>query len=224
MSRFWGLGWVLSLLAAGLLAGCATGAKQAEVRKLQAQSAYERRVTEFNEGRMAIAASSLQEAIELDPTVGQYYNALGFVYLGLGRNPEAAEEFKRAADLEPRAGDTRHNLGVAYAVLGKWPEAIREYRTALSIPGYSNLENTYHNLGWAYYNLDRLQEAEESFRMVIQMDPKMLSAQYHLGLVLVKAGRRDEARAAFRKARELGPEHPLGRSAMEHLKALGEGG
>ena len=224
VSRFEGLGWVLPVLAAGLLAGCATGAKQAEVKKLQAQSAYERGVTEFNEGRMTIAVSSLQEAIELDPTVGQFYNALGLVSLGLGRNPEAVEAFKRAVELNPRYGEARHNLGVAYALQGKWPEAIGEYRAALTIPGYSNLENTYHNLGWAYYNLGRLQEAEESFRLVLRLEPKTISAHYHLGLVLVKAGRRDEARAAFRQARELGPETPLGLSAKEHLKALGEGG
>ena len=80
------------------------------------------------------------------------------------------------------------------------------------------------NLGWAYYNLDRLREAEESFRVVLRLSPKLVSAYYHLGLVLVKAGRRDEARAAFRQARELGPDTPLGLSAKEHLKALGEGG
>ena len=224
VSRFGGLRWVVPGVVAALLAGCATTGKQAEVKRLQAQSAYERGVSEFNDGRMALAVSSLQEAIQLDPTVPQYYNALGLVYLGLQRNPEAAEELKRAVELDPKYGEARHHLGAAYAVLGKWQEAIREYRGALTIPAYSNLENTYHNLGWAYYNTDRLQEAEESFRVVLQLDPKMASAYYHLGLVLVKAGRRDEARTAFRQARELAPETPLGLAASEHLKALGEGG
>lgn len=223
LSRFGGFGWLVLGLGAALLAGCATG-KEAAVKRLQAQSAYEQGVTEFTEGRTALALSSLQEAVQLDPTAPPYHNALGLVYLGLARNPEALEAFKRAVELNPRYGEARHNLGVAYALLGKWPEAIGEYRAALTIPGYSNLENTYHNLGWAYYNVDRLQEAEESFKVVLQLDPKMASAYYHLGLVLVKAGRRDEARAAFRQARELGPETPLGLSAKEHLKALGEGG
>ena len=223
LSRFWTLGWVAIGLGAAVLAGCASG-KQTEVTRLQAQSAFERGVAEFNDGRLAMAISSLQEAVQLDPSVAQYSNALGVVYLGLGRSPEALEEFKRAVDLNPRWGEARHNLGVAYATVGKWREAIQQYREALAVPGYSDLENTYHNLGWAHYNLDRLQEAEESFRMVLRLSPKFVSAYYHLGLVLVKAGRRDEARAAFRQARELGPDTPLGLSAKEHLKALGEGG
>lgn len=223
VSRFGGLGWLVLGVGAALLTGCATG-KEAEVKRLQAQSAYERGMSEFTEGHTAIAISSLQEAIQLDPAVPQYYNALGVVNLGRGRNPEALEGFKRAVELNPTYGEARHNLGVAYAVLGQWPQAIGEYRAALAIPGYSNLENTYHNLGWAYYNMDRLQEAEESFKVVLQLDPKIASAYYHLGLVLVKAGRREEARGAFRQARELGPETPVGVSAKEHLKALGEGG
>ena len=224
VSRFAGFGWVILGVVAALLTGCATG-KETQVKRLQAQSAYEQGVTDFNEGRTAIALSSLQEAIRVDPTVPQSHNALGLVYLALGgRNPEALEEFKRAVGLNPQYGDAYHNLGVTYALQGQWQEAIREYRVALSIPGYANLENTHHNLGWAYYNVDRLREAEESFRLVLKLDPKMASAHYHLGLVLVKAGRLDEARAAFRQARELGPETPLGLSAKEHLKALGEGG
>ena len=222
LSRF-GLGWVVIGLGATLLAGCASG-KQAEVKRLHAQSAFERGLSEFNDGRLAMALSSLQEAVELDPSVPQYVNALGVVYLGLGRSPEAMEEFKRAVTLNPRWGEAHHNLGVAYAMVGRWQEAIQQYREALTIPGYSDLENTYHNLGWAYYNVDRLQEAEEAFRIVLKLEPKMASAHYHLGLILVKMGRRDEARVAFRQARELGPDTPLGLSAKEHLKALGEGG
>lgn len=223
LSRFGGFGWVVIGLVAALLAGCASG-KQAEVKRLHAQSAFERGLADFNDGRLAMAISSLQEAVELDPSVPQYVNALGVVYLGLGRSPEAMEEFKRAVTLNPRWGEAHHNLGVAYAMVGKWQEAIQQYREALAIPGYADLENTYHNLGWAYYNVERLQEAEESFGIVLKLSPKLLSAYYHLGLVLVKAGRLDQARAAFRQARELGPDTPLGLSAKEHLKALGEGG
>ncbi len=210
-------------LGAALVAGCAAG-KQAEVKRLQAQASYERGVNEFNEGQMALALTSLKEAVQLSPGVAEYHNALGLVNLSLARNAEAVEEFKRTLELDPQNGEAHHNLGTAYAILARWEDAIKEYRAALASPGYSNLENTYHNLGWAYYNLNRLQEAEESFGLVLRLDPKMASAYYHLGLVLEKAGRQDEARAAFRQARDLGPDTPLGLAAKEHLKRLGEGG
>ena len=50
------------------------------------------------------------------------------------------------------------------------------------------------------------------------------AAYYNMGLVLAAEKRRDEARAAFRRARELGADSPLGQAAVQQLKQLGEGG
>jgi Tfp pilus assembly protein PilF len=223
LSRFGGLIGAVVWLAAVLLGGCATG-KEAEVKRLQARSVYERGLKDLEEGRTALGLSALQEAVALDPDSPLYHNVLGVLYLNLKRNPEALDELKRAVDLDGTYGSALHNLGVAYATTGKWDEAIRAYNKALSLPTYGNLEGTYNNLGWAYYNLDRLQEAEEALRLALKLDPKMVAASYHLGLVLLKAERRDEAKAEFRRARELAPDTPFGLAAHQHLKALGEGG
>lgn len=223
VSRFGGLIGAVVWLAAVLLGGCATG-KEAEVKRLQARSVYERGLKDLEEGRTALGLSALQEAAVLDPDSPLYHNALGALHLNLKRNPEALDELTRAVDLDPNFGDALHNLGVAYAEGGKWEEAIRMYKKALSLPAYGNLEGTHHNLGWAYYNLNRLQEAEESFRLVLKLEPNVASAHYLLGLVLLKAERRDEAKAEFRRARELAPDTPFGLAAQQHLKALGEGG
>jgi hypothetical protein len=52
----------------------------------------------------------------------------------------------------------------------------------------------------------------------------MQAAYYNLGLVLVAGKRHEEARAAFRQARQLAPDSPFGQAALERLKALGDGG
>lgn len=206
-----------------LLAGCAM-AQQAEVKRLQARAAYERGMKDLEEERTAIGLAALQEAVALDPDSPLYHNALGVVYLNLRRQPEALDEFKRAVDLDATYGAALQNLGVAYALAERWEDAVRAYRKALSVPGYGSLEGTYTNLGWAYYNLNRLQEAEEVLRLALKLDPKMVAASYHLALVLLKAGRRDEAKMEFRRAKELAPDTPFGLAAQQHLKALGEGG
>jgi Tfp pilus assembly protein PilF len=223
LSRFRGRSGVVACLVTAALAGCAAG-KAAQVTRLQAQSAYERGLTDLAEGRTSLGLAALQEAAQLDPSVPLYHNALGLLYINLKRQPDALEAFKRAVELDGNYGEAQHNLGVAYAEGGRWEEAIRAYRRALSLPGYANQEVAYHNLGWAYFNVGRLQEAEESFRLVLRIDPNMASAHYQLGLVLLKGGRRDGAKAAFRRARELAPDTPFGLAAQEHLKALGEGG
>ena len=222
VSRFWGLTGAVIWLVAVLLAGCATG--KAQVKRLQARAAYERGLKDLEEGRTALGLSALQEAVALEPGVALYHNALGVVYLNLKRQPEALDALKRAVDLDETYGEALQNLGVAYAEGGKWEEAVRTYKKALALPAYGNAGRTYNNLGWAYYNLGRLQEAEEVLRLALKLDPKMVAASYHLGLVLLKAGRRDEAKAEFRRARELAPDTPFGLAAQQHLKALGEGG
>jgi Flp pilus assembly protein TadD len=82
----------------------------------------------------------------------------------------------------------------------------------------------HQNLGLALFHLKRYPEAESSLRFALTLDPKMQAAYYNLGLVLAAENRRDEARAAFRRARQLGPENPFGQAAGERLKALGDGG
>ena len=111
---------------------------------------------------------------------------------------------------------------MALAESGRWEEAVQEYRKALALPGYAAALLAHHNLGWAYYNLGKLREAEEALTLTLRLEPSMASAHYHLGLVLLKAGRREEARASFSRARELAPESEVGQAAREHLRALGE--
>ena len=222
VSRFGGLAGTVVCLAAVLFAGCAKG--NAEVKRLQAQAAYERGFRDLEEGRTALGLSAFQEAVVLAPDSPLYHNALGVVYLDLKRQPEALDELKRAVDLDGTYGGALHNLGVAYAMGEKWEEAVRTYKKALALPAYGNAGATYQNLGWAYYNLNRLQEAEETFRLVLRLEPNMASAHYLFGLVLLKAERRNEAKAEFRQARELAPDTPFGLAAQQHLKALGEGG
>jgi Tfp pilus assembly protein PilF len=223
VSRFGGVAGAVLWAAAVLLGGCATG-KEAQVKRLQAQAAYERGLKDLEDGRMSLGLAALQEAVALEPNTALYHNALGVVYLNLKRQPQALEELKRAIELDGNYGEALHNLGVAYAEDGKWEDAVRMYKKALSLPAYGNTEGTYHNLGWAYYNLSRLKEAEETFRFVLRLEPNTVSAHYLLGLVLLKAERRDEAKAEFRRARELAPDTPFGLAAQQHLKALGEGG
>ena len=78
---------------------------------------------------------------------------------------------------------------------------------------------------WEAYNWpQRYPEAESSLRFALSLDPQMQAAYYNLGLVLVAEKRQDEARAVFRRARQLAPDSPFGQAARERLRALGDGG
>lgn len=222
--------WFLLWVALSILAACTTG-KEAEVSRLRARVAYDLALTELCLNRapnepcepaVPRGLASIQEAIRLTPQEPLYQNTLGLVYLDLKNLPQAMEAFKKAIELNPEYAQAHHNLGVALAEAGRWEEAIKAYQKALAVTTYANPELAYSNMGWAYYNLDRLGEAENALRQALSLEPTLPAAHYHLGLVLLKAGRREEAKAAFRRALGLAPNSDSGLAAREHLKALGE--
>lgn len=215
------------MLALGLMvSGCASKekAQRIEIQKLQAQAAYDRALSYLNDKQPAGAMAALQEAINVNPSSSLYRDTLGVVLLELGRPDMALDHFKKALELDPLFADAHFHMGTALAESRRWDEAVTSYKKALELPTLTIPESANQNLGLALYHLKRYREAEQTLRFAISLDPKMQTAYYNLGLVFVAENRRDEARAAFRQARLLGPDSPVGQAALDRLKALGEGG
>jgi Tfp pilus assembly protein PilF len=211
------------LLAVG---GCATAAPEqsAELKQLQARAAYERAVVNIRDKQTGLAFAALQEAVGLDDSVALYWNTLGWLYLQLGRLDEATPRFRKAVELDPAYAEAHLYLGVALAESAKWEEAASAYRQAIALPTLSTPHIAHQNLGLALYHLGRYREAEDALRFAISLDPRLDAAYYHLGLVFAAQHRGEEAKAVFRRARDLSPQSPFGQAAAERLKALGEGG
>ncbi len=204
-----------------LAAGCA--GRVTEMQKLQAQNSYERGLNQIGERQSALALSSLQEAVSLDPKTALYRDTLGRVLLELGRVEPAIAELKKAVDLDPTRGDGYFHLGTAYSEARRWEDAVGAYRKAISQPTLTVQDYAHQNLGLALFHLGRYREAEDALRFALTLDPTLQAAYYNLGLVTAADKRPDEAKALFRKVRQLGPESPFGEAALERLKAMGEG-
>ena len=204
----------LILALGGLLAACATG-RVTEMQRLQAQNSYERALNQINQGQTALAMSSLQEATGLNPGMALYHDTLGMLLLDLGRIDQAVTELKKSVDLDPHRGDTYFHLGTALAEARQWDGAVAAYRKAITQPSLTVTDYAHQNLGLALFHLGRYREAEDPLRFQ--------AAYYNLGLVLTAEKRPDEAKAFFRRPRQIAPESPFGRAAVERLRALGEG-
>jgi superkiller protein 3 len=211
---------ILMLTAVG---GCSLG-RISEMQRLQAQNSYERGLAQASQGQSALALSSFQEAVSLNPKSGLYRDALGLLLLDLGRVEPSVNELKEAIELDPNRGDTYFHLGTALAEGRHWEEAVAAYRKAISLPTLSVLDLAYQNLGLALFHLNRFREAEEALRFALSLDPNLQAAYYNLGLVLTAQKRPEEAKAVFRRARQIAPETTFGQAAVERLKALGDGG
>jgi tetratricopeptide (TPR) repeat protein len=222
------------------LAGCATTPSShvedtKEMRALQARSAYERGTTALSQQQAGLALASFQEAVQLDPGVAVYADAMGTVLLQMRQLQASLAWLDRAVELDPTFGDAHFHRGTALAETGRFEEAVGAYRRALTLPTLTVPDAAHHNLGYALFALKRYREAEASLRFALSIATqdavqderqKQALARTHLnlGLVLAAEGRTEEAKAQLRHARALAPDSPSARDAAEQLKALGEGG
>jgi type IV pilus assembly protein PilF len=214
---------VLAALLLVVSGGCASS-KDSEVRRLQARSLYEQGLKSLAERQLAPGLAALREAVDLDPENAVFRNTLGALLLDLRQPADAQGEFQKAVGLDPSYAEAHHNLGLSFAEQGRYEEAIASYRRALSLPIYPTPEVGYYNLGRAYAQLKRLKEAEEALRTAIRLDPKLTAAHYQLGVVLTASDRREEAKAEFRRVRDLEPASAFGQAAVDALRTLGDGG
>lgn len=221
---------VLAALAMVLvLGGCASNAPRVEdtqqMRVLQARAAYERGTAALGQEQYGLALGAFQEAGRLDPTVALYADATGVVLLHLRQVEGALAWLNRAIEIDPTYGDAHLHRGTALAESGRWEDAIAAYRRALSLPTLTVPHAAHQNLGFALFALRRYREAEQSLRFALSIEshePQMARTYLNLGLVLMAEQRRDEARAAFVRARDLAPNSPSARDATDQLRALGE--
>ena len=116
------------------LFGCASTGPSTEVKRLQAQNAYERGLGFVKDGQPAPALAALQEAVELDPSHAVYRDSLGVVLLQLGRVDQAIETLSKAVEADPRLADAHFHLGTALAEARRWDEAVVSYRRAVALP------------------------------------------------------------------------------------------
>lgn len=212
-----------------LLAGCATkpapGVQDTrELRVLQARSAYDRGVKHLEVRETAAAFNAFREAVQMDDGIAHYHDALGVSLLQLQRPDVALAEFQRALAIDPTFTNALFHVGLTLTEMRRWAEALDPLKRAVATPTLPVPQLAWQALAVAMLNLGQLTEAEGALRFALNLDPDMSSAYYNLGLVLVAANRKDEARIAFRRARELAPESAFGQAAAERLKALGNGG
>lgn len=125
----------------------------------------------------------------------------------------AVEYYTRATELDPEYALAWSGLADAYAAspingdappLQAWPRAADAAARALR--ARPDLAETQNSVGLVKFWLDwDWPAAETALREAIALDPSYPLAHRNLGIVLSHAGRREEARSAVRRARELDP-------------------
>lgn len=78
-----------------------------------------------------------------------------------------------------------------------------------------------HILGLAYGDMGLVEESMASFRTALELNPHYLKARINLGFTLMEVERYQDARTELEQALTVDPNHPLAKSALAELEAMG---
>jgi tetratricopeptide (TPR) repeat protein len=174
----------------------------------RAEAHYALGVIEWHRGDLDDAAASMRAATELQPRYGEAYATLGAVLRDTRNWRAAAAALRRAIELRPDLWSARHTLARVLEQSGDSDGARREMAEAERVRQQAALEH--EALVWTSVGIERLDAGDAAgalvhFRRATTTFEAYAPAHYNAGRALLQLGRRDEAAAAFRRARALNP-------------------
>lgn len=132
-----------------------------------------------------------QKAIETDNQNAVLINDLGIALYNNKEISAALEAFQNSLRIKPDAPDTLNNYGVALVAAKKYHEAIDVFKRSIDLQPVARTQN---NLGTVYFYLGKKKEARSNYLECLRLDPQWSDAQYNLGLMSLKDGKRNIAR------------------------------
>jgi tetratricopeptide (TPR) repeat protein len=183
---------------------------------------YHRALKEFGENRFSEAILLLREALRLDPSFKDAYEALGLVYHRTGALDDAISVMRELARVDPDHLMAHTNLSRFYAAKGWLEEAEKEQAEARRLTWKAELKSK-NTTGPAPANEARLLEEKiEKFRKVIALDPRDVLGYFSLATVYLEAKRYGLAREFFEQAVSVDAAHsPSYLGWGQALEALG---
>lgn len=169
---------------------------------------FNRRIGEISNlmGDRDAALRSFQKATELDPKDLPSQAELGSLLLASGKKQEALGAFRKALALSPDQPAILNN--VAYLIAdtgGDSKEALELARKGLQAsktPFDAHLNDT---IGYIYWKQHLNASAVQTFRLVVQKNPDIVTYRLHLANALLSDGNKSEAKVQLKAALDMNP-------------------
>jgi tetratricopeptide (TPR) repeat protein len=157
---------------------------------------------EANRGKEAVAAA--QKLLEMTPKEAPAALVQSLVLLSsaqerAGDFKGAEESLRRILKSDPNSAIALNNLGYFLTERGeRLPEALDMIQRAVRAEPTN--ASYLDSLGWIHFKLGKLDEAERYLNDASRRNPHSSTIQEHLGDLLQRRGKQEQARAAWRKA------------------------
>ena len=161
--------------------------------------AYVQRTDELGLGRdwLGPAVTAGKRALDLDPSLGDAYVALGLAYRISGWLREEFGLWQRRAQLADRDPNAKEKLGWLLWFTGRGEEALPWLSAALALRPRGRW--THFFLGNANLSLGRFDEAERMYATALELHPDHSSAQAGVIWAMLAAHKDEAAQANLRR-------------------------
>ncbi len=163
--------------------------------------------------------SAAQQNAEYRKNLASDYFDIGLVFANKDDYPAAKEFYEKSRRifielrLENELSDCYFNLGEIAFFEKEYQKALNYYEKGLAIDqrqkNQANLASGYNMIGELYLEIDNLEQAEIYFKQALVLAEKLnilpdqANANYDLGLLYKKQGRKNLAREFWRRAQEM---------------------
>src|SRR5260221_3146994 len=152
-----------------------------------AQKDFERAVSLFQQGRLAIAEGICGELFARFTGDAEIAHFSGVVATRMGKLNVAVERLGRCVRLEPSRPRAHAALGFALDQVGRVEEARAAFQKAVALePGFADAHN---GLGITCFRLGLLDEAMASFGRALALAPESVETRLNAARTLLQAGR-----------------------------------
>jgi tetratricopeptide (TPR) repeat protein len=156
-------------------------------------------------GATESALRSYQEALRLNPGLGEARTALAGFYTNQGvaqrRNnqlDEAAQSLQQALTYNASSANAHFELGQVFEQRGQSNEAIAEYQEAIKLDPDKSAGHT--RLAKAYSAQGQHEAALKEYQEVLRLNPEDPTAHHGLGVTYNELGQKEQAIASLQQA------------------------
>ena len=160
-------------------------------------------VLAHQQGRHREAIAAISRAIEVAPSVPEFYQARGVAYRALDDLPAAEADFAKATTLNPGYLEGWVNLGISHLQRDDAPAALRAFQEAAKLA--PNAAEVQGYLGTAQLRAGAFDAAIIALKRAVALNSNFAEAHYNLGIAYDRRGDPKAAEAAYRRSIEANP-------------------
>jgi type IV pilus assembly protein PilF len=200
----------LLLVAALLLAGCATNKTDAEnPSRAEASAKIHTELAEsyYERGQIGIALDELRHVFQIVPDYPPAYSVRGLIHMALREDKEAEEDFLHSLRLDNSDSDSHNNYGWFLCERGRENEGIKQFLIALKNSSYGTPEKAYLNAGTCARKIGETKDAEDFLQKALVLNPDLAQARISLAELEFAQGDFAGARDNFTRYAEGQPDN-----------------